>query len=98
MASRSKAARRGSGMGAHRRDDPDQVEEATRPLDERVLFERALAGAAAELLGSPRIVEQVPVGGHRLLYARDDEQLTARLEPGLDPRMPVGHDRRARHG
>ena len=63
-----------------------------------VLVEHALAGAGAQLLGLRRVVEQVAVGGDRLVGVVDDEQLAARLEPALDPLVRVRDDRGAGGG
>src|SRR4051812_20870581 len=76
----------------------DQVEQPPRPVEVGVLVERALAGGAPHLLRAPRVVEQLLVGGGRLLGVRDDQQLAAGLEPALDPLVRVGDDRRAGHG
>ena len=58
----------------------------------------ALAGAPAELLRLPRIVEQVPVRSRRFLGVRHDEQLAAGLEPAVESLDGVRHDRRSRGG
>src|SRR5919202_6489577 len=75
----------------------DELEQAPRPPGVGVLVERALAGAAAELLGRGGVGEQLAVGLDRLLGRLDDEQLAPRLEPALDPGDRVGDDRRSRH-
>ena len=63
----------------------------------RVLVERALAGARADLLGRAGVREQVAVRRRRLVRVRDDDELTARLEPRFDPLDRVRDDRGAGH-
>ena len=79
-----------------RHPEADQLEQPPRAVAVGVLVEHALARAAAQLLGLARVVEQVAVGGDRLVGVVDDEQLAARLEPALDPVVRVRDDRRAR--
>src|SRR5262245_16825090 len=80
-----------------RNPDVEQLEQAPRAMDVRVLVQRALTRGAAHLLRTPGVVQQLPVGGGRLVRVRDDEQLAPRLEPALDPLVRVGDDRRAGH-
>src|SRR5579884_4564928 len=75
--------------------EPEELEQPPRAMTVRVLLEHALACAAPQLLGAARIVEQLAVGGHRIVGARDDDHLGPRLEPPLDPLDRVGDDRRA---
>src|SRR5262249_20779958 len=73
---------------------PHELQQPPRTVAVRVLVEDALACAAAELLGLPRVVEQLAVGRDRLVRVVDDEQLAARLEPALDAVVRVRDDRR----
>ena len=49
----------------------------------RVLVERPLAGAGAELLRRGRVAEQLAVRGGRLVGVVDDDELAGGLEPGV---------------
>ena len=60
-----------------------------------VLVEHALARTTSHRLGRPGIVEQLAVGGERLVGVRHDPQLGADVEPALDALVRVGDDRRA---
>src|SRR5262245_15189055 len=73
---------------------PDELEQPPRAVAVRVLVEDPFACAAAELLGLPRVVEQIAVGHDRLVCVVDDEQLAPRLEPALDAVVRVRDDRR----
>src|SRR5262245_3094589 len=72
---------------------PDELEQPPCAVAVGVLVEDPLAGAAAELLRLPGIVEQVAVRRDRLVRVVDDEQLAPRLEPTLDAVVRIGHDR-----
>src|SRR5256885_3827689 len=77
--------------------DSDEAEHPARPVGVRVLVERPLPSAAAELLRSRRIREQVAVGRNRRVRVLYDEELAPRLEPALDARVRIRDDRRAGH-
>src|SRR5581483_6831640 len=72
--------------------EAEQVEQLPGPVQVGVLVEGALAGGAAQLLGAAGVVQQLGVRRRGLVGVRDDEQLTARLEPALDPLVRVGDD------
>src|SRR5690349_7411177 len=76
----------------------DQAEELPRAVPVGVLVDDALAGAAAELGGLRRVVEQLAVRLHCLLGARYDEELGAGLEPPLDSLVRIRDDRCAGGG
>src|ERR1043166_4383330 len=79
-----------------RRGEADQLEQASRPVDVRVLVEDPFAGPAAKLLGLAGVVQQRAVRLDRLVRARDQQHLALRLEPALDPSVRAGDDRRSR--
>src|SRR5262249_1881239 len=87
------AAGASSATDAHRRPDSDEVEDLTRAVRVGVLVEHALTRAPAHRLRRARIVEQVAVGGERLVRIRDDAKLRPGLEPPLDPGVGVRDDR-----
>src|SRR5690348_4786292 len=76
--------------------EADEIEQPARSVTIGVLVQHALACAAAHLLRTSRVVEQLAVRGNCLLGVRHDEHFRARLEPALDPFVRVCDDRRAR--
>src|ERR671931_934831 len=105
-ASPSSAAGRGSvaasatgGLDRLRRlrGQAEEVEHASRAVRVGVLVERALAGAAPQLLRGHRVGEELAVQARRLVLVVRDEQLLPRLEPALDTLVGVRDDRGAGH-
>src|SRR5918912_3844056 len=79
------------------RGQAEEVEHTARTVRVGVLVERALAGAAPQLLRGRRVGEELAVQARGLVLVVRDEQLVPRLEPPLDPLVRVGDDRGARH-
>src|SRR5919197_6723130 len=79
------------------RGQPEEIEHASRAVRVGVLVERALAGAAPQLVRGRRVGEELAVQARRLVLVVRDEQLLPRLEPALDALVGVRDDRGAGH-
>src|SRR5262245_464927 len=73
--------------------EPDQFEQAPGPGDVRVLVQGSFARAAPELVPRAGVGQELLVNLLRLGGILNDEQLTSRLEPALDPFDGVRDDR-----
>src|SRR5919201_665746 len=87
-----------SATDGDRRREADQVEDLPRAMRVRVLVEHALARPPPHLLRRGRVGEQLAVRRERLVGARDDAQLRARLEPPLHACDRRGDDGRSGGG
>src|SRR5712691_9892279 len=76
--------------------DAHELEDLACAMRVGVLVEDALARASPHRLRRGRVVEQLAVGGKRLVGGGDDADLRLRIEPALDPLLRIRDDRRPR--